>query len=230
MIELAVAALVFVGIHLVPSSPARGWVVGRFGDAAYLAGFSIISTVTLIWLILAFADAPVDPPLWYPASAWVWVQAVLMLLASALVTGGLGVPNPSSVGQRAAVERADIAAGIFAVTRHPVMWGIGIWGITHMISQPNLRGLLFFGAITFVALVGSRRQEGRKAREFTDAWARWKAKTSYFPFAAIIAGRNRLNLRAIGYHLLVAGVMLWLGLLLGHRWLFGASVLPYLGF
>lgn len=230
MIELAVAALVFAGFHLVPSSPLRGWVVGRFGDATYLAGFSIVSALTLIWLIIAFAYAPIGPSLWYPTSAWVWVQAILMLFASALVTGGVGVPNPSSVGQRAAVERADIAAGIFAVTRHPVMWGIGIWGITHMISQPNIRGLLFFGAITIVALVGSWRQERRKAREFTEAWARWKAKTSYFPFVAIIAGRNRLNPRAIGYHLLVAGVLLWLGLLLGHRWLFGARVLPYLGF
>lgn len=230
MIELAVAALVFAGFHLLPSSPAREWIVARFGDAAYLAAFSIVSTVTLIWLILAFADAPAGAPLWYPSAVWVWVQAILMLFASALVTGGVGVLNPSSLGQRAAVERADIAAGIFAVTRHPVMWGIAIWGITHIVSQPNLRGLLFFGAITFVALVGSRRQEQRKAREFTDAWTRWKEKTSYFPFAAIVAGRNSLNPRAIGYHLLVAAVLLWLGLLLGHRWLFGASVLPYLGF
>jgi len=230
MIELAIAALAFVGFHLVPSSPVRVWVVQRLGEPTYLIGFSIISALTLVWLVIAFYGAPRGAQLWFPGTIWVWIQALLMLFALALVTGGLGVPNPSAVGQGGAFQRANISEGIFAVTRHPVMWGAAIWGVTHIISQPTLSGLLFFGAIIVVALAGSWRQEQRKAREFGETWARWKAKTSFLPFAAILAGRNRLNLRAIGYHLLVAAVLLWLGLLLGHRWLFGARVLPYLGF
>lgn len=230
MIELAVAALAFVGFHMVPSSPVRPWFVRRFGEPVYLIAFSIISALTLVWLVIAFYGTPRGGQLWFTGPVWVWVQAILMLFALGLVTGGLGVPNPSSVGQGGAVERTNISEGIFAVTRHPVMWGIGIWGVTHIISQPSLRGLLFFGAIIVVALFGSWRQEQRKAREWGETWGRWEAKTSFWPFAAILAGRNRLNLRAIGYHLLVAAVLLWLGLLLGHRWLFGARVLPYLGF
>ena len=230
MIELAVAAIAFVGFHLVPSSPVRGWIVRRFGEAVYLIGFSAISLLTIIWLVIAFYDAPRGAALWYPGPAWVWVQAIVMLFALTLVTGGLGVPNPSSIGQGGAVERTDIAKGIFAVTRHPVMWGAGIWGIMHLVAQPDMRGALFFGAIVVVALYGSWRQEQRKAREWGEAWARWRGKTSFVPFAAILAGRNRLNLRAIGYHLLVAAVLLWLGVLHGHSWLFGVNVLPYLGF
>jgi len=230
MIELAVAALVFIGFHLVPSSPLRGRVVGRFGEAVYLIGFSAVSLLTIIWLVVAFFDAPRGVPLWSPGPVWVWAQALIMLFALALITGGLGVRNPSSVGQGKSVERADISKGIFAVTRHPVMWGAGVWGVTHIASQPDLRGLLFFGAIVVVALLGSWRQEQRKAREWGEAWARWRAKTSFVPFAAILAGRNRLSFRAIGYHLLVAAVLLWLGLLHGHGWLFGVNVLPYLGF
>jgi len=230
MIELAVAALVFIGFHLVPSSPARGWTVRRFGEPVYLLSFSVISAVTLVWLILAFSDAPRGVPLWQPSPVWVWVQAILMLFALVLVTGGLGVQNPSSIGQGKAVAREDISKGIFAVTRHPVMWGAAIWGVTHIASQPDLRALLFFGAIVVVALLGSWRQEQRKAREWGEAWERWREKTSFVPFAAILAGRNRLNLRVIGYHLLLAAVLLWLGLLHGHGWLFGVNVLPYLGF
>lgn len=230
MIELAVAALVFVAFHLVPSSPVRPWVVQRFGEPVYLLAFSTISLVSIVWLVIAFFDAPRGAQLWAPGTVWVGIQALLMLLAFTLITGGLGVPNPSAIGQSGAVQRADISQGIFAVTRHPVMWGFGIWGLTHIVSQPSLRGLLFFGALVAVALVGSWRQEQRKARQFGEAWARWKAKTSFWPFAAILAGRNRLNPRAIGYHLLIAAVLLWLGFLHGHGWLFGADVLPYLGF
>jgi len=230
MIELFVAALAFVGFHMVPSSPLRGWAVQRFGEPVYLLAFSVISTVTLVWLVIAFYGAPRGAQLWYPGAVWTWIQAILMLFALALITSGLGRPNPSAVGQGGAVQRVDVSKGIFAVTRHPVMWGAGLWGVTHIISQPSLRGLLFFGAIFAVAIFGSWRQEQRKAREWGDAWARWRAKTSFWPFAAIIAGRNELNLRAIGYHLLVAAVLLWLGLLHGHGWLFGVNVLPYLGF
>lgn len=230
MIELAIAALAFIGFHLVPSSPVRGLTVRRFGEAAYLIGFSTISLLTIIWLVVAFFDAPRGAPLWSPGPVWVWAQALLMLFALGLVTGGLGVQNPSAIGQGKAVARADISKGIFAITRHPVMWGAAIWGLTHIAAQPNLRGLLFFGAIVVVALLGSWRQEQRKAREWGEAWARWRAKTSFVPFAAILAGRNRLNFRAIGYHLLVAAVLLWVGLLHGHGWLFGVNVLPYLGF
>jgi len=229
MTALAVAALAFIGFHMVPSSRLRGWTVRRLGEPGYLLVFSVISTATLVWLVIAFYDAPRGVPLWYPPTAWVWVQAILMLFAFALIAGGLGRPNPSSVGQGAAIERVYVSKGIFAVTRHPVMWGAGVWGVTHIISQPSLRGLLFFGAIIVVALVGSWRQERRKAREWGETWERWKAKTSFWPFAAIIAGRNELNLRAIGYHLLAAAVLLWLGFLHGHGWLFGVNVLPYLG-
>lgn len=56
MIELAVAAAVFVGFHLVPSSPVRGWTVARVGEPAYLAVFSVISLASIIWLVIAFYD------------------------------------------------------------------------------------------------------------------------------------------------------------------------------
>lgn len=230
MLELAIAALAFAGFHMVPSSQVRIWVVQRAGEPTYLIGFSIISVLTLVWLVIAFYDAPRGAQLWFPGATWVWIQAILMLFALALITGGLGRPNPSSIGQGRAVERVDVSRGIFAVTRHPVMWGIAVWAITHIISQPSLRALLFFGALLVVALLGSWRQEQRKAREWGEAWERWRAKTSFWPFAAILAGRNSLNVRAVGYHLLVAAVLLWLGLLHGHGWLFGANVLPYLGF
>ena len=36
MIELAAAALAFVGFHLVPSSGVRGWAVARVGEPVYL--------------------------------------------------------------------------------------------------------------------------------------------------------------------------------------------------
>jgi uncharacterized membrane protein len=52
----------------------------------------------------------------------------------------------------ALLERPDVAAGIFAVTRHPLMWSFGLWGIAHLISQPNWRGFWFFGLFAIVLM------------------------------------------------------------------------------
>ncbi len=42
------------------------------------------------------------------------------------------------------------------------MWGIAIWAVAHMVSQPSLRGFVFFGGFAATALIGSYVQQRRK--------------------------------------------------------------------
>jgi uncharacterized membrane protein len=46
------------------------------------------------------------------------------------------------------------------------------------------------------------------------------------PFAAIAAGRNRLVVSEIGTWRLLLGVVVYVALLAGHRWLIGVPALP----
>ena len=51
--------------------------------------------------------------------------------------------------------------GVFAITRHPMMWGFALWAIVHVMVVATPKALVLDGAILFLALVG---RSGRTAR------------------------------------------------------------------
>jgi uncharacterized membrane protein len=57
------------------------------------------------------------------------------------------------------------------------------------------------------------------------AWAGFAARTSILPFAAVAAGRNRLEWRELAWPAL-AGALAWAALLHLHPVIFGVSPLP----
>jgi uncharacterized membrane protein len=143
-----------------------------------------------------------------------------------LAVAGISSPNPTLPNAGTLLERPSVASGIFAVTRHPMMWGFALWGIAHFISEPDWRGFWFFGIFAITALGGVYLQERRKARTFGPSWGRFKAKTSFVPFVALAQGRASLRLAEIGWWRIALGVLLWALVLHFHlRW-FGAPPLP----
>ena len=226
MTMLALAGLVFVAIHLIPGTPLRQQAVARMGEGAYMAAFSVLSLASIVWWVWAFEHTAPDAPLWDVLGWWPWIQAVLVLLALILAVGGVASPNPSLPQAGKLLERADVAQGIFAITRHPLMWGLGIWGIAHLIAEPNWRGFWFFGLFAITAIGGAWLQDQRKAQTYGMGWARFAAKTSFLPFVAILQGRAELNLAEIGWWRIGVAALLWALLFHLHPWLFGVSPLP----
>lgn len=226
MSALLAAAVAFFTLHLVPSTTLRKQAVGWLGEKLYLGIFAALSLVTIWWLARSYNQAPYGDKLWPMPSWWPWVMAALLLFASFLTVGGFSTPNPSFPGAGRTIDRSDLGEGIFAITRHPLMWGAAIWAVSHMLSQATARGLLFFGAFAATALVGSWLQEMRKRRDLGAEWNAFEAKTSFIPFVALLQGRAWLSLHAIGWQRLVAAILLWVAILAVHPWLFGVSPLP----
>ena len=54
-------------------------------------------------------------------------------------------------------------------------------------------------------------------------WRRLAERTSVLPFGAILAGRNRLSLREIGWLAPLLGLLLWAAVLHFHQKLFGVA-------
>lgn len=223
---LALSGTIFLLIHFFPSTPLRGRIISAIGESAYLGLYSLLSLVVIIWWISSFNSTPGYAPLLFYAGWWPWLKAVLLLFAAILLVGAISSPNPSVPKGGALLERPDIGGGIFAITRHPGMWALGLWGIAHLISQPNWRGFWFFGLFALTALGGAWLQEKRKARELGEGWANFEAKTSFLPFVAIAQGRASLSWRQIGLWRLGVAVLIWAIILHLHVWLFGASPLP----
>src|SRR3546814_10295340 len=67
--------------------------------------------------------------------SWAIVSAV-MLIASILFVGSL-VGNPAFPDPRNQTRMPGDPRGVFAVTRHPMMWGFGLWGLCHIAVFPD---------------------------------------------------------------------------------------------
>jgi uncharacterized membrane protein len=230
MINLVAAALVFILIHLLISGTrVRDAAVATIGQGPYMGLFSLASIVALTWLIFAFGAARSDPAstvLWTSPPALRWVQLVLQFLAFMLVVPGLATPNPTSVAQQGLVDRPDAVKGMLRITRHPFLWGVAIWAFGHLLVNGDIAGLVLFGSLLALALFGTVSIDHKRRRALGERWDAFAAQTSNVPFAAILAGRQTLNLGEIGWWRLALAVVLYAALLAAHPYAFGVSPLP----
>lgn len=207
MQNVLAAAIAFVGSHFLLSHPLRQPIVGRMGQGWFLGLYSLVAAVTLVWLALAYRAAPMGPLLW-PVGDGLWIVAtVLMLVASVLLLGSL-IGNPALPDPTGRARRVPNARGVYAVTRHPMMWAFALWGVSHILVLPEASNIILSLAIIVLALVGAALQDRKKERLQPDFWPVWERRTSYWPFAAIAAGRTRLG--GFRPHDLAGGLVLWL--------------------
>ena len=206
MTLLWLAAIAFVGTHFLLSHPLRAPLVRAVGEGAFTGIYSLVAAATLAWIIIAYRAAPTDG-LWWPVGDGLWgLVSALMLIASVLLVGSL-VGNPALPKPAGARTAPGTARGVFAVTRHPMMWAFAIWGVAHILVYPITKTLVVAAAMIVLSLVGAALQDGKKARLQPEVWSGWVRQTSYVPFAAIFAGRARLG--EFGVIALVGGLVLW---------------------
>ncbi len=211
---LVAANTTFVGSHFLLSHPARAGMVKAIGDKGFLGVYSLVSLASFAWIVIAFRSiGPGGAMLWNGASDALWaLGSVLTILALVLLLGSLR-GNPALPDTPvASVEHAE-ATGVFAVTRHPMMWAIAIWAAAHILVWPSPRTLVTAGAMGVLALLGAHLQDRKKEALLGEAWKRWEAQTSYWPHPGALA--------KIGLGLWVTAFAAWLALTALHLWLAG---------
>jgi uncharacterized membrane protein len=222
--NLIAAQAAFVGGHLLLSHPPlRERLVRRLGEGAFVAACSALMIAFLAWLVVAWRAAPFVP-LWDLGAAGRVVPAALMPAALVFAVLGLTSRNVTAVGG----ERHWNAPvrGIGTVTRHPFLWGAGLWAIAHLAANGDAASLVLFGGIALLAFGGMFAIDHKRALRLGDAWRAISARTSILPFGAALAGRTAIDWGGIGWVRPVAGVVLYIALMHGHARLFGVSALP----
>src|SRR4029450_9755835 len=184
-IELLIAAVVFVGSHFgISSTGLRDVLVRRLGERAYLGLYSAGALILLAWLILAYVEVADPWVLWVRPPLLVVLPIVVMPLALLLVVGGYTQRNPTAVRQGKSLPTDRPAPGVLAITRHPLMWGIGLWAIVHLLISDDVASLVFFGAFAILALHGTRMLDAKKQRTWSpEDWQRFTAANSNNPVA-----------------------------------------------
>ncbi|WP_375391854.1 NnrU family protein [uncultured Sphingomonas sp.] len=213
MTTLIAAAVAFVGAHFLLSHPLRAPLARAIGERGFLLLYSLVAAATLGWLAVAYRAQPAAPLIW-PVGDGLWaVVTVVMLLASVLLIGSL-LGNPALPTGGAPDAIPERARGVFAITRHPMMWSFALWAACHAAVYPTRSNFVLVAAVAVLALVGAALQDRKKEQLQPDSWRAWEARTSYWPFAAIAAGRARLA--GFRPHDLAGGVLLWLAATWAH--------------
>ncbi len=204
---LALGTIAFVGTHLAMSHPLRMRLVGQLGEAGFRLLYSLVSFVTLGWMIWAYQSA--EPwPLW-TAPDWAWIAASLILLVASVLLVGSLIRNPAFPHPGAAKLASAPARGVYAITRHPMNWSFVLWALTHIAVYGSPRNLVVATGILLLAVLGSIGQD-RKKRALMTNWSSWEARTSFVPFGALISGKAKWSAASPGWIALGGGLLFWL--------------------
>ncbi len=221
LVNLLAANIAFVGSHFAMSHPLRAPMVKALGAGGFQGVYTLVSFATLAWVYFAFIGAPAadlggsGDAGWIIATVLTW--PAMVLLAGSLI-GNPALPTPMAEAQARAEPK-----GVFLVTRHPMMWGIGLWAASHLVLLWSTRNMITALAMGILALLGAKFQDGKKRMQMGEAWGAWSSKTSYWP--------QLHKLFSVGVVPLVAGTGLWLAGSWLHLWRAGipAGVWQWLG-
>ncbi|MBL9070141.1 MAG: NnrU family protein [Sphingopyxis sp.] len=206
---LITTCVLFVGTHFALSHPLRAGLVARLGERGFLITYSIVAIATFVLIVQAWRGMPPEPPLWIVDDPLWMLASVLVLFASILFMGSL-IGNPALPAPNAAAATQSAPRGVFAITRHPMMWGFTLWALAHALVMPTPGQIVLSSTIAFLALVGSAGQDAKKAQVMGDSWRHWAARTSFVPFARQVGGVTPWGDTIPRGHALFGGIVLWL--------------------
>jgi len=225
LLSLASASMLFLATHIsLAHPPVRKRIAGTLGELGFLSFYSVISGAALVWMIWSYINAPIVE-VWYPITAFRHASLTLMLFASFLIVCGYTTPNPGALG----MEKLGIRSGprgVLKITRHPVMWRVAFWALSHVLANGHVAGYLFFGTFAVLAIGGAAHIDLKKRDRLGEAWERFMAETSHVPLGALLAGRTRMAPGEIKWWQTGLSITLYVGLIVVHEPVFGLAVWP----
>ncbi|MGA7538966.1 MAG: NnrU family protein [Steroidobacteraceae bacterium] len=210
MPDLIAACAYFLLIHFgVSGTRLRDALTARLGEQPYRGLFSLATLAGLAWVIYAYRRAPLLPT-WGFLPGLRPAAYVLVLIAFLFAVIGILTPSPTKVGMESKLD-PEAARGMVRITRHPFLWGVGLWAATHLIVNGDVASLILFGTLLVLAIGGTASIDAKRRRKFPERWPKFAQVTSSVPFAAIARGANRLApaLLEIGVWRLLAALALY---------------------
>lgn len=203
MVEFFISLAIFILAHVLPEPTGiRTRLIKRFGKKLYVAGFSLLSTILLVWLIWSALHTPYIN-IWQPSQFTFLVPIMLMLPACILFTTSIMKYNPLSLAfvQRPASTRPNITT----LLRHPLLWSILLWAASHTIANGDLVGLIMFGGFAIFSLVGMKIFERRAFRTLSQS----EYETALAKTSGSISLRLKKTLNRAMATEVIAGIILY---------------------
>ena len=225
MPQVIFSLAVFFGTHIaLAENPLRGLLTRALGERLFLWAYGALAILQLLWIGWALDAAP-KAILWQPPAWTAFVPLLVMPVALLLLVCGFTQNNPTATMAPARAARRRVT-GVLAITRHPVMWGLGLWSLAHLAAVGDAAQALRFAVFAFLALAFLPRIEARQRAKWGEAaWHDFSARSSSLPFLALAQGRARLNWREIGWARIAVAAAIYAALLAGvHRKIAGVAI------
>ena len=184
--QLELAAASFVGSHFILSHPLRRPLANALGERGFLLIYSLVAAATLGWMVWAAGKVGPEALRWQPGTGFVVAASLLTWFGTILFVGSFA-KNPALPDPRARKRDFGQPKGVFRITRHPMMWGFGLWALSHALVNPTPSGLIIAEAVFVLAILGAALQDFKKRRLVGGAWRQWEGRTSFFPFGRGLA-------------------------------------------
>ena len=126
--------VIFFAVHLIPVVGAKPALVRRLGEGGYKGLFAVISLVGFALLIMGWGDFP-NVYFYEPPKALKHLNLLLMLPAIFFLTAAY-VPN-----------------NVRRKVKNPMLTGVKIWALGHLLANGDLRSQLLFGSFLVYAVV-----------------------------------------------------------------------------
>lgn len=148
MTLLIIGLVVFLGAHSV-RIVADDWRTARiasWGERPWKAAFAVVSLIGFVLIVYGYGQARQATPLLYSPPTWTrHAAAVLVLIAFVLIAA-------------AYVKGTRIKARV----GHPMVLGVKVWAVAHLLSNGTLADVVLFGAFLAWAVldyIASRRRD-----------------------------------------------------------------------
>jgi len=134
---LLVAGLVlFLGIHFVPAFPAlRSRLSARLGAQRYKMLFALVSAAGLALIVIGYRHSPATERVFAPVPAAIAIAPLALTLSFILFAA------------------ANMRGYLRHALGHPMLIGLGLWALVHLLANGDLRGTVLFGAFLAYALL-----------------------------------------------------------------------------
>jgi uncharacterized membrane protein len=198
----------------------RPWAETKIGARLYRVIFALVSIPFATILIIYFFNHRYDGWQLWQVQGIPWVTPLVWILS--LISFLFLYPATFNLLEIAAVFKPQVRiyeTGIMRITRHPQMVGQLIWCVAHTLWIGTTFTLVTSIGLMLHHLFAVWHGDYRLSQRYGAEFAAVKARTSIVPFAAVLDGRQQLQLSEFlrpAYLGVIAFVMLFWW---GHPWL-----------
>jgi len=194
MLVLIIGLVLFIGVHAFTMARGpRGALIARLGEGPYKGIYSLLSLLGIVLISIGFGQYRQDDYLqvWDPP---VWTRHLALLLVLPAFVMFVAAYFPGRIKR---------------TLKHPMLAGIKLWALAHLLANGDLGSMLLFGSL--LAWAVAARISAKRRDEVVPHGG---------PAAAPAGARNDLLAIGIGGAAYLA-FLFWL-----HPLLIGVSALP----